>query len=143
MKFFVVLVFGVFLVSCGKRYELVDVVGEVVSKQEAVVGELGQVKDVASAKVVAGRIDILGDELVEVGAKLGRLEELDDEGRRAARGKFLEGVERMRYGVKAGLRGVESDPEAARILAEALERYEEKVGGVEERLRGELFGDKG
>lgn len=139
MKNLALCVWVVFLVGCGKRYDLGVVVGEVLAKQEAVVAELDGVSDLEGARKAAGRIDELGDELVEIGGKLGSLEDVEEETRLEARVKFLEGMERIRYSVDSGLEGVERDPEVASVLAEALGRFEEKTEEVEERLRGELF----
>jgi len=126
--------------SCGKKDTAESVTDEMLSKFDELVTSLEGVKDKASAEKSAKEIDAIGEDFLELAKRLEALPEPSEEEKKALDDKMDKAMDAKQKKMGEAMKGFMSDPEAAKIVMEAMTGFGEKMEEAEKTFK--KFGKK-
>ncbi|BDS06345.1 hypothetical protein NT6N_13850 [Oceaniferula spumae] len=134
------IVLAMFFTSCGKKDTPDSVTDELLTKFDELITTLESVKDKDSAEAAAKKIDTIGNDFQDIAKRLDALPEPSEEEKKALDEKMDKAMDAKQEKMGSAMKGVMSDPEAAKIIMEAMKGFGEKMQEAEKTFK--KFGKK-
>lgn len=126
--------------SCGKKDTPDSVTDELLGEFDNLITALESVKDKESAEKAAKKIDTIGDDFLAIAKRLEALPEPSDAEKEKLDKKMDDAMESKQKKLGEAMKGLMSDPEAAKIIMEAMKGFGKKMDSAEKTFK--KFGKK-
>jgi len=126
--------------SCGKKDTADSVTDELIGKFDELIVALESAKDKDSAEKAAKKIDAIGEDLDGIVKRLDALEEPSEEEKKKIDEKMDKAMESNGDKMGEAMKNLSSDPEAMKIIGEAMKKFGEKMQSAEKTFK--KFGKK-
>lgn len=126
--------------SCGKKDTPDSVTDELLNEFDNLITALESVEDKESAEKAAKKIDTIGDDFLAIAKRLDALPEPSDEEKEKLDKKMDDAMESKQKKLGEAMKGLMSDPEAAKIIMEAMKGFGKKMDSAEKTFK--KFGKK-
>lgn len=123
--------FACCLTSCGKKDTADTLSDEMVTQMGELADAVSSAKDKDSAEAAAKKIDEIGDEFVAIAKRLEALGDPSDEDKKLVEEKMDKAEKEMRGKMADGMKDMMKNPEAAKIIGEAMEKFGKKMDDAE------------
>ncbi|MBT8044376.1 MAG: hypothetical protein KJO79_05440 [Verrucomicrobiae bacterium] len=125
------MILSLFVMSCGKKDTAESLSDEVVAQMNELVAAISSAKDKESAEQAASKIDAIGDELVDIAARLDALGDPSEDDKKMIKEKMETAKEENNKKLTEAMTAAMGNTDAREVLMKAMDSFSKKMKEVD------------